>query len=40
MNEITINDICENRFIIYKAPYCFINSNGECEISKKLKIEK
>lgn len=39
MNGITINDICEDS-VIYKAPYCFINSNGECEISKKLKIEK
>lgn len=39
MNGITINDICEDS-VIYKAPYYFINSNGECEISKKLKIEK
>lgn len=38
MNEITINDICENS-VMCKAPYYFINSNGECEISKKLKIE-
>lgn len=39
MNGITINDICEDS-VIYKAPYCFINSNGEIEISKKLKIKK
>ena len=39
MNGITINDICENS-VMYKAPYYFINSNGEYEISKKLKIEK
>lgn len=39
MNGITINDICEYS-VIYKAPYYFINSNGECEMSKKLKIEK
>lgn len=39
MNGKTINDICEDS-VIYKAPYCFINSNGECEISKELKEEK
>ncbi len=39
MNGITINDICKNS-VMCKAPYYFINSNGECEISKKLKIEK
>ena len=39
MNGITINDICKNS-VMCKAHYYFINSNGECEISKKLKIEK
>ena len=39
MNGITIDDICKDS-VIYKAPYYFINSNGECEMSKKLKIEK
>ena len=39
MNGITINDICKNSAMC-KAPYCFVNSNEECEISKKLKIEK
>ena len=39
MNGITINDICKNS-VMCKAPYYFINSNGEIEISKILKIEK
>ena len=39
MNGKTINDICKNS-VMYKAPYCFINSNEEIEISKILKIEK
>ena len=39
MNGITIDDICKNS-IMYKAPYYCIESNGECVVSKKLKIEK
>ena len=39
MNGITINDICENS-IMYKAPYYFIDSNGEYVVFKRLKIEK
>ena len=38
MNGITINDICKDR-VMYKAPYYFIDSNGECVVFKKLKIE-
>jgi len=39
MNGITINDICKDS-VMFEGPYYYINSNGECEISKKLKIEK
>lgn len=38
MNGITINDICEDS-IMYKGPYYYIDSNGECVVYKKLKIE-
>lgn len=38
MDGIIISDICENS-IMFKAPYYFIDSNGECVVFKKLKIE-
>ena len=39
MNEITINDICENS-VMCKAPYYLLNGSEGCGVFKELKTEK